>query len=150
MKWTTTILFVFAGVAFGIVSAEVIPIHDCGSKAGTITQIDVTPCSTIPCPFKRNTNVSVTITFTANQEITEAVTSVHGIIAGVPVPFPLPDPNACHFMTCPIASGATGLYKNAIFVQQVYPKITLLVKYELVASDSTDAVCFTVPATIVD
>lgn len=32
----------------------------------------------------------------------------------------------------------------------VCPQITLLVKYELVATGSTDAVCFTVPATITD
>ncbi|CAL1538541.1 unnamed protein product [Lymnaea stagnalis] len=138
-----------AAVLISLTHAEVVPVKDCGSKLGTTTQVDITPCPSIPCPFKRNTNVSVTINFNANYAITSAQTSVHGDIAGVLVPFPIPDSDACHFMTCPISQGSSAVYKNAIFVQQAYPKITLIVKWELL-SGSDDITCFTVPVTITD
>ncbi|KAK6999828.1 epididymal secretory protein E1 [Biomphalaria glabrata] len=130
-------------------NADIVPVKDCGSVQGSINKVDITPCPSIPCPFKRNTFVNVTINFAAKGSISQAGTSVHGIIADVPVPFPLPDDNACHFMTCPINQGDTVNYANGIFVQEAYPKITLIVKWELLTG-STDIICFTVPVTITE
>ncbi|KAH9519484.1 Phosphatidylglycerol/phosphatidylinositol transfer protein [Bulinus truncatus] len=119
------------------------------STLATINQVDITPCPTIPCPFERNSFVNVTINYSANSAFTQAQTVVHGIIADVPVPFPLPDDDACHFMKCPINQGDSVEYKNGLNVLPSYPKITLIVKWELV-SGSNDIVCFTIPVTITD
>ncbi|RUS75742.1 hypothetical protein EGW08_016493 [Elysia chlorotica] len=135
-------------VAFAVAVATNIPVKDCGSKLATIESIDITPCPSIPCPFKKSTSVNVTIDFTAKSDITSAKSSVHGYIAGLPVPFPLKDNDACHKMKCPIENGEKISYKNSVDVLSEYPTIEVMVKWEIVADD--DIVCFTVPVKIVD
>ncbi|KAK3792339.1 hypothetical protein RRG08_046648 [Elysia crispata] len=134
-------------LAIAAAVATNIPVKDCGSKLATIDAIDINPCSSIPCPFKKGTSVNVTIDFTAKADISSAKSSVHGIIASVPVPFPLKDSDACHFMKCPIKSGDKVTYKNSVDVLTAYPEITVLVKWEIVAEQ--DVICFTVPVKIV-
>ena len=55
--------------------------------------------------------------------MTSGKTVVHGIIGGIPVPFPIANPDACTDMTCPVSSGSDVTYKNAIFVKEVFPKV---------------------------
>lgn len=51
---------------------------------------------------------------------------VHGVMAGVPIPFPLENPDACHNtgLTCPLPVG-DHTYQYALFVKPVYPKVSL-------------------------
>ena len=50
---------------------------------------------------------------------------VHGILKGVPVPFPLPDDNACNFMICPISAGTTIVYSVPFECEESYPEVRL-------------------------
>ena len=59
----------------------------------------------------------------ADEEVTTAKTVIHGIIAGVPLPFPVPDDNACHVMKCPIAAGTTEIYSPSLKCEPSYPKV---------------------------
>ncbi|GFN98954.1 epididymal secretory protein e1 [Plakobranchus ocellatus] len=145
MNPSTVLTVLCLGLA--VAAAENIPIKDCGSKLATITAIDISPCPQIPCPFKRGTTGNITVNFTSKAEITNATSVVHGIIAGVPVPFPLKDKNACHNMKCPIQIGDKVVYKNGVPVLKSYPTIEVLVKYEIVSAGQ-DVICFTVPVQI--
>ena len=51
---------------------------------------------------------------------------VHGIIQGVPVPFPLHDPDACHLsgLTCPLEPGNNYHYTATLPVLGSYPKVS--------------------------
>ncbi|CAG5122465.1 unnamed protein product [Candidula unifasciata] len=127
--------------------AQKVEFHDCGSQLSTINEVDVNPCPSLPCIFKTNSNVTLTITLTPNAAVSDAKSVVTGIIEGIPVPFPLPDENACNFMTCPLAPGTAVTYKTAIFVRPEYPSTNLIVQWE-VTSSSGEVFCFLVPATI--
>ena len=56
---------------------------------------------------------------------------VHGILKGVPVPFPLPDDNACHFMSCPISADTTIVYSAPFECEESYPEVRLNKKKHL-------------------
>lgn len=74
-----------------------------------------------------------------------------GVIGGIPVPFPLPDPDACKMnVKCPVASGDSNVASFAIPVLTSYPSISLYIKIELKADDQNqDYTCLEFPATIV-
>jgi len=57
---------------------------------------------------------------------------VYGHIAGVDVPFPLDNPDACKDsnITCPIHKNQAYSYRNVIFVKTSYPSVrTVLFAY---------------------
>ncbi|CAF4494742.1 unnamed protein product, partial [Rotaria sp. Silwood2] len=72
------------------------PFKDCGSKLGVIEAFEVTDCPTAPCKFIKGKTYAMNLTFTAHAPSKTASVSIHGVIGGVPLPFPLPDSNACH------------------------------------------------------
>ncbi|KAK7103121.1 NPC intracellular cholesterol transporter 2-like [Littorina saxatilis] len=122
---------------------------DCGSVSGTISDVDITPCPTEPCQFVRTKTINVTVDFTAKTAISTAVTKVYGFILGIKTPFPVPG-DACQDMTCPIASGAVTSYKNSVFVKPEYPKVSVVVQWEVHDQDDKLIICFNVPVQISD
>lgn len=51
---------------------------------------------------------------------------VYGHIAGVDVPFPISNPDACKDsnVTCPVKTGNNYSYRNVIFVKNEYPSVS--------------------------
>lgn len=50
---------------------------------------------------------------------------VHGIIAGVPVPFPIPIEDGCKSgIQCPIQNGQQYHYQNSLPVKSEYPPVS--------------------------
>jgi hypothetical protein len=51
---------------------------------------------------------------------------VHGVIQGLPVPWPLHDPDACHLsgLTCPLQPGNNYHYTSNIQVLKSYPRVS--------------------------
>ncbi|XP_055879616.1 NPC intracellular cholesterol transporter 2-like [Biomphalaria glabrata] len=146
MKLITFLVVLFSSACW--VKSDVVTFKDCGSELGTITQVDITPCSNFPCPFRRNAYTNITVKYTANSDIVSARTSLAAYIAGMSVTFPLRDSNACHSMTCPIKNGDNVVYKSLIFVPEV-KKVSMVTRFKI-QSASRDIVCFTFPVTIVD
>ena len=60
-----------------------------------------------------------------DESVTKATTVVHGVVGGIPVPFPVDNPDACKDcgMTCPAASGSAVAYHSDIQVKTSYPKV---------------------------
>ena len=72
-----------------------------------------------------------------------------GVIGGVPIPFPLPDPDACKLnVKCPVAQGDTDIGKLSLSVLSSYPSISLYVKIEIQDDSKHDFACLEFPATI--
>ncbi|XP_022330589.2 NPC intracellular cholesterol transporter 2-like isoform X2 [Crassostrea virginica] len=134
-------------VLFSVCFADNVKFKDCGSVMGKIETVDVNPCPSEPCQLKRNTNVTITLDFTPNANSPTFKTVVHGIIGGVPVPFPTANGNVNP--PTPVQPNQKLTYTNSIFVEPSYPKISLLVKWEIQDSTGKDFVCFVVPAEIV-
>lgn len=55
-------------------------------------------------------------------------TVVHGIIEGLPIPFPLPNPDGCKEtgLECPLVKGKTYSYATVLPVRKSYPKVRIL------------------------
>merc|ERR1711963_161889 len=134
-------------VAMGCVVGDIVKYKDCGSTQGSIKQVDITPCPAEPCQFYRGKTINVTVDFTANAAISKATTKVYGFILGVKTPFPVPS-DACQNMTCPTASGTAASYKNQVFVQPAYPKVSVVVQWEVHDQDDKMIFCFNVPVQI--
>jgi len=144
-------VFVFWGI---VGSALALKFKDCGSKFGTVKAVRVTGCDTTPiCDLPRETNVTFSVDFITKEAVTKGQTVVHGIIAGIPVPFPMDDPDACDGsaqIKCPLKSNQSYTYSSNIAVKSMYPKVKLVVKWEFTEQTGADVFCIELPAQIVD
>ncbi|CAF1315425.1 unnamed protein product [Adineta ricciae] len=127
------------------------PYKDCGSTAGTIQSFEVTGCTTAPCKFAKGHNYTMNLVFQAKSASKSLSVSIHGVIGGIPVPFPLPDPDACKMQVkCPVNANDVNTAVMTLPVLQSYPSLSLYVKLELKANDTgNDYACLQFPATIV-
>ncbi|ELV09890.1 Epididymal secretory protein E1 [Tupaia chinensis] len=77
--------------------------------------------------------------------------SVHGILFGVPVPFPIPEPDGCKCgISCPIQKAKTYSYLNKLPVKSEYPSVKLVVKWELKDDQNQNLFCWEIPIEIKD
>ena len=92
-----------------------------------MTALAIQKAFTKPCLvnlISKDTHLVFSIYFSAENS-NSAKTVVHGIIGGVPVPFPVPaDCCANKNLKCPITSGTTDIYTNSIFCSPQYPKVS--------------------------
>ncbi|XP_045188028.1 NPC intracellular cholesterol transporter 2-like [Mercenaria mercenaria] len=141
------VLIVLSVLALGY--TKNVDFKDCGSLGGKINAVDVNPCDDEPCVLHQGKNVTVNVNFTALENSVGAKTVVHGIIGGVPVPFPVPS-DCCNNrnLKCPITSGVTDIYTNAVYCSPSYPKIRLVVKWEVQDDNGKDLFCFLLPLAI--
>ncbi|KAJ8308879.1 hypothetical protein KUTeg_013753 [Tegillarca granosa] len=127
--------FFILSVTFCLVGAI---FKDCGSK-GKVSSVTISGCDGKgPCPLKRGTNASITITFNSEQETSkQLLVKIYGVIAGVPVPFNPPNKDGCKNsgISCPVVQNKAYSYTAVIPVLEHYPKIELAVKYELQETD---------------
>ncbi|KAA0186711.1 Epididymal secretory protein E1 [Fasciolopsis buskii] len=97
-----------------------------GSNVGKLINVTVTPCDTKPCSLYRGEKAKVSITFQTNHPVKKGSSVVHGIIAHVPVPFPLDNDDLCTFTQpgCPISSESTAVYSYELPVLDIYPTVS--------------------------
>lgn len=64
----------------------------------------------------------------SDEAVKSATAVVHGIVFGVPMPFPLDNPDACKNsgMTCPLGPGKQYTYTNNVYVQPKYPTVRMM------------------------
>ena len=74
-----------------------------------------------------------------------------GVIAGVPVPFPLPESDGCKLgVKCPVNQNDSNMATLSLPVLSSYPSISLYVKLEIKNDDQNkDFTCLEFPATII-
>ncbi|XP_007939560.1 NPC intracellular cholesterol transporter 2 [Orycteropus afer afer] len=129
--------------------AEPVVFKDCGSVVGAIKEVNVSPCHTQPCQLIKGQSYSVNVTFTSSGYSQNSTAFVHGIILGVPVPFPIPVPDGCKSgIDCPIQKDKTYSYLNKLPVKNEYPTIKLVVKWELLDDNKKRLFCWEIPVEI--
>ncbi|GLH14267.1 Ecdysteroid-regulated 16 kDa protein [Gryllus bimaculatus] len=141
--------YYIVGVIF-VATSYGFPVKDCGSKEGKLAKVSLSCSGDTECILKRNSNVTITMQFTPLEDVKELTALVHGIIEGLPVPFPLPNPNACEDsgIQCPLKKGNVYNYSAHFFVKHSYPKVRVTVKWEMKDENKNDLLCLLIPARI--
>ncbi|KAK3093108.1 hypothetical protein FSP39_011160 [Pinctada imbricata] len=119
-----------------------------GSVGGKINAVYVNPCPQEPCQLKRGTSAQMAVNFTANVNSNIGKSVVHGLIAGVLVPYPVP--SGTFSPGLPIKETTSIMYNNTLQVLDKDPKISLVVKWEVQDDSGKDIFCFALPLQIVD
>ncbi|KAM7323452.1 NPC intracellular cholesterol transporter 2 [Alexandromys fortis] len=129
--------------------AEPLHFKDCGSKVGVIKEVNVSPCPTQPCELHKGQSYSVNVTFTSGTQSENSSATVYGILAGLPVFFPIPEADGCKSgINCPIQKDKTYSYLNKLPVKTDYPSIKLVVKWELQDDKKQNLFCWEIPVEI--
>jgi len=138
-------------VASLLIASNAFKFKDCGSLQGKVRDVTVAGCDNTPrCILKSGTDVVLTVDFVSLVESSSAKAVVHGIIAGVPIPFPLPQSDACQDsgLTCPLQNGVNNTYTTTLPISKSYPKIKVVVRWELKGESGKDLFCIEIPAAI--
>ncbi|XP_041514465.1 NPC intracellular cholesterol transporter 2 [Microtus oregoni] len=131
------------------IRAEPLRFKDCGSKVGVIKEVNVSPCPTQPCELHKGQSYSVNVTFTSGTQSENSSATVYGILAGLPVFFPIPESDGCKSgINCPIQKDKTYSYLNKLPVKSEYPSIKLVVKWELEDDKKQNLFCWEIPVEI--
>ncbi|XP_075803517.1 NPC intracellular cholesterol transporter 2 [Microtus pennsylvanicus] len=132
-----------------VIRAEPLRFKDCGSKVGVIKEVNVSPCPTQPCELHKGQSYSVNVTFTSGTQSENSSATVYGILAGLPVFFPIPESDGCKSgINCPIQKDKTYSYLNKLPVKSEYPSIKLVVKWELEDDKKQNLFCWEIPVEI--
>ncbi|XP_062584044.1 NPC intracellular cholesterol transporter 2-like [Saccostrea cucullata] len=115
-----------------------------GGIHGKLTIVDVDPCPALPCALPHGKDITLHATFTPSVSSSTFKSSVHGIILGLPVPYGVPTGS----LSGPIVAGQEVVYTNTLHVSPLYPKIRLIVKWEIKDEHNHDLFCFLLPVHI--
>nr|QAX87813.1 NPC2-4 [Pardosa pseudoannulata] len=127
------------------------PYEDCGSDSGQVSAVEVSDCADgqDTCTLKKGTQAQITIKFNSKTDTKSLKAVVHGVISGVPIPFPLPNPDACKAgVSCPVKSGESYTYSDKLDIKTSYPPVSVKVRYELKGENDDDLVCVEIPCQI--
>lgn len=131
--------------------AEPVKFVDCGSVDGKVVQVDIKPCSQQPCQLHKGQSYAVNVTFSSGVESQTSKAVVHGVLAGVPIPFPIPIDDGCKSgIQCPIVPQKPYNYVTELPVKNEYPAIKVVVEWELRDDSSKDLFCIKFPVQIVN
>ncbi|KAA0200237.1 Epididymal secretory protein E1, partial [Fasciolopsis buskii] len=122
-----------------------------GSTVGSVVSLNIEPCDTKPCTLYKGENATIEIGFNTKKQFNDAEVYVHGIIAHVPVPFPLHDSDVCHFVqpSCPLnPANNPYTYKFELPILTTYPSIRLVIRWEFKDKENEDIICADFPAQI--
>ncbi|XP_068607925.1 NPC intracellular cholesterol transporter 2-like [Brachionichthys hirsutus] len=145
VRAASVVLFCLMGFTFAV------PVKylDCGSTSGKVAVVDINPCLNDPCQLHKGQSYSVNVTFNSAVESQTSKAVVHGIVAGVPVPFPLDNDDGCKCgIQCPIKQQDYN-YVTSLPVKSIYPSMKLVVKWELKDDGENDLFCIEFPVQIV-
>ncbi|XP_051873121.1 NPC intracellular cholesterol transporter 2-like [Pristis pectinata] len=141
-------LLVLLGL-WGLSAAEPVKFKDCGSESGNLTTVDITACTSLPCQLHKGKTYGVNVTFVSFTASETSKAVVHGIMAGVPLPFTLPNDDGCKSgIQCPIRKGQQYNYINSLAIKEEYPSVKLVVQWQLKDDKSRDIFCWEIPVEI--
>lgn len=145
-------LMILAAARFPHSRIRKTPWTDCGSSNLVINDVQVEGCSAAPCLLVKETNVSISITFTPKQAFSDLTNKLYGIIGGFPAPFPLPEADVCKLgVTCPMTGGSQYVQVIDLWIQSSWPNIQVIGEWKIDDPSSGNAEgCFTVPLKIAD
>lgn len=130
------------------------PYSDCkpDGSDGKITKVEVIPCELDgeACILRAGKNATIKVSFDSKVASAKLKAVVHGIVGSVPIPFHIPQADACQKsgISCPLKPSTSYDYSTEIPVLSSYPRMSVKVKWELIDSNNKDVVCIIIPAKI--
>ncbi|XP_076463720.1 NPC intracellular cholesterol transporter 2-like [Babylonia areolata] len=139
---------VFACVVL-VAVAEPIKFKDCSGN-GTTVVVDISPCSVQPCVFTYNMTATVRVTFKAPVDSGSLKAQISGIIEGIRIGWPMPNPDGCKDsgITCPVAQSKQYTYVSTLAVPKGAPQLRLVVEWSLTGASGEKQFCFDFPMEI--
>ncbi|CAL8088886.1 unnamed protein product [Calicophoron daubneyi] len=124
---TEFLILLLTAVTSQLTLASPVRFQDCGSSKGSLIEVHVDPCDSNPCTLYKGRQVTLKLVFNSKEHITDAKAVIHGIILGIPVPFPLEDARVCPNVepACPL-DPSVGKYTYTVSfpVKHAYPSTT--------------------------
>jgi len=146
------VLFLLFVAIYANSLAAVVKYRDCGSHEGKALQVSVSPCREQPCILIKDTNTTIDIIFTTSKDIKTVIVKLNGVIGGIPLPFPIPDPHACTNPTsqlkCPLKAGIKQHFHLQMPVKEEYPSLKLEAELYLMDEKENTIICVEIPLQI--
>ncbi|KAL6434874.1 hypothetical protein ACFW04_005209 [Cataglyphis niger] len=137
-----------------IVSSLAFVFEDCGSEIGKFNEISISSCdlSEEKCSIIRDSNIHLSLKFTPSVDVSKIEARAFGILANVPVPFPLEKPDVCNDansgINCPLKKDQEVEYKATFFVEKTIPALSLEVMWEFRNEKDEKIICVKYPVKI--
>merc|ERR1712168_834370 len=125
--------------------------EDCGSL-GENVEVVFPGCEIPPCIVPRGADLDGNITFTAASDSATYKNEVYAVVGGIPLPWPGFDPDFCGKLSegdCPGEKREKLTYNIHTHVEDTYPKISLVINWNILDESGRTAVCFNLPAEVV-
>ncbi|KAL5272498.1 hypothetical protein ACHWQZ_G000637 [Mnemiopsis leidyi] len=142
------VVAVFA-LLVAMTTAVDLTMKDCGSSA-EVTRAFSDDCKDAVCKLKKGSTYQINISFKPKSTVSGLKASLAGVIAGIPIPFPLPESDGCVACgnTCPITAGTEVTFSEALKVENSYPALRLVSRWKLDTADG-HVLCVEIPVVIV-
>ncbi|RXG59060.1 Protein NPC2-like protein [Armadillidium vulgare] len=118
-----------------------------------MNNIKITGCSPNKndCVFARGEDAEIQIPFTTSNSPEKLTAIVHGILFGIPIPFSLPNNDACvdSGLSCPVPKNTEVIYTTKIPVRKEYPSLRVTVQMKLRDENGDDVTCIKFPVRLV-
>lgn len=92
-----------------------------------VTQLDIDPCTELPCKIVEGQNATITIQFKPHVEILKLSTKIEAKVGPIWVNYPLDHTDACtdDNLICPIKAETDNTYKFSLKVSTSYPAVSV-------------------------
>ncbi|XP_076637297.1 NPC intracellular cholesterol transporter 2 [Colletes latitarsis] len=113
----------------------------------------ISACQTLPCSFKRGTNVMADIKFRVTENTKSLKPVVDVQLGNIHIKYPLPQQNACKDLTdaeCPLDKGELVTYHLNMPIERSYPTISLIIQLTLVDEHNNSQMCLKIPSRVVN
>ncbi|XP_065207069.1 NPC intracellular cholesterol transporter 2-like isoform X1 [Planococcus citri] len=123
-------------------------------------QVFISGCDEPPCKLQKNSTTNVEIIFEPGYDVSRLTTSVYAWVLSIPFPYlGIDGTSACSNLSlrngtptnCPIRKGVQYVYKNAVEIKAIYPKVKVILHWALVdPRNNANVFCFEVPVKIIN
>ncbi|XP_076165083.1 NPC intracellular cholesterol transporter 2 [Ptiloglossa arizonensis] len=124
----------------------------CNNQPAPIS-VDISGCKTLPCPFKRGSNVEGYIKFNVAKNLKTLKPVVDVQLGDVHMDYALPQQNACKDLVdgeCPLDKGESVTYHLKMPVHTYYPTVSMTIQLSLVDESNISQMCLRIPAHVVN
>jgi hypothetical protein len=124
-----------------------------GRRPITVQKFELDGCTSYPCKLVRKSNATLKYTFVSSRRINDLKLKIAGVIGGSEVPFAVDDTDHCNIAVvaggkCPLARNKQYRYQFSMPILEQYPKVSLVIKYEIVDASGASLLCLSFPAQI--
>nr|USF20788.1 Niemann-Pick C2 protein [Lasioderma serricorne] len=135
-----------------IASISSTAVNQCGESIPFPLSTDILNCEIPPCKFIRNQYITADLTFYSPRYIDKLTAQVLATALGTEVNYGLDDQtDACEHLVntrCPLEKDEYVHYRLEMFVQEIFPKVSLSLKLSLLDQLNNTVTCMAVDGVV--